>query len=111
MNVTLALFIASIPIAVSAIDASHAAQSQNEKRDKTGTIPVKRNSSLPLNVQPERFATMNFFQAEGTGLEPATPCGAPHFQCTSNCHKSQGKQAIRSSAQRHAQQSMQKIPK
>jgi hypothetical protein len=20
-------------------------------------------------------------QAEGTGLEPATPCGAPHFQC------------------------------
>ena len=21
------------------------------------------------------------FQAEGTGLEPATPCGAPHFQC------------------------------
>jgi len=23
---------------------------------------------------------LHLFKAEGTGLEPATPCGAPHFQ-------------------------------
>ena len=31
---------------------------------------------------PQVFAGLEFREAEGTGLEPATPFGAPHFQST-----------------------------
>jgi hypothetical protein len=50
-------------------------------RDKTAT------SGVPMTTMPRRwrfFAALArpvSFSAEGTGLEPATPCGAPHFQC------------------------------
>lgn len=42
---------------------------RNSPRGKTAKTPGKTNKSSSFSV------------AEGTGLEPATPCGAPHFQC------------------------------
>jgi hypothetical protein len=34
---------------------------------------------------PQIFAGLGLTPAEGTGLEPATPCGAPHFQFYWTC--------------------------
>ena len=34
------------------------------------------------------------FTAEGTGFEPATPCGAPHFESDATCPDSQGERHI-----------------
>ena len=33
------------------------------------------------NEESRREAAFGVTEAEGTGLEPATPYGAPHFQC------------------------------
>lgn len=50
-------------------------------RDKTGTTGVqekaKGSQGLVFSALTSRFS----FQAEGTGFEPATPYGAPHFEC------------------------------
>ena len=43
-----------------------------QQAPKTETAPPM-NRRKPLKIKD--------FQAEGTGLEPATPYGAPHFQC------------------------------
>jgi hypothetical protein len=49
-------------------------------RDKSGTTRgADGNDDLQMAVLPQHFGHLSF-QAEGTGLEPATPCGAPDFE-------------------------------
>ena len=52
-------------------------------RDKTGTNGEHFPEPLSQVLTSRILATGGSFQAEGTGLEPATPFGAPHFQCLS----------------------------
>ena len=35
----------------------------------------------PADESTEPVINPSLTPAEGTGIEPATPCGAPHFQC------------------------------
>jgi len=37
--------------------------------------------AAPADISTEAIDNQDLTQAEGTGLEPATPYGAPHFQC------------------------------
>ena len=52
-----------------------------------GTLCSRRNIGIARSDAPYKKRRCNSVrrlllnQAEGTGLEPATPCGAPHFQC------------------------------
>jgi len=50
-----------------------------------GYIGGQNGAEFTLSAQKERrrkaWWRLEFQKAEGTGLEPATPCGAPHFQC------------------------------
>jgi hypothetical protein len=62
--------------------SSHVVASSNAaNRDNVGTnLSRAKNPSL----QDESLFGLTLAdqsKAEGTGLEPATPCGAPHFQC------------------------------
>ncbi len=50
-------------------------------RDKTGTNGIRKNNAGSQMVTTKPLASRVSFTAEGTGFEPATPCGAPHFQC------------------------------
>ena len=50
-------------------------------RDKTGTSAARENGNGSQVPENKPNASRSSFEAEGTGLEPATPCGAPHFQC------------------------------
>jgi hypothetical protein len=38
----------------------------------------KQKAGKPAKISKKQKPVQS---AEGTGLEPATPCGAPHFQC------------------------------
>jgi hypothetical protein len=52
---------------------------------RTGWLPAlaKPNKEGRKAREQGRFRPFDDFsiEAEGTGLEPATPYGAPHFQC------------------------------
>ena len=61
--------------------ASVAEKATFRQRDKTGTTWGPRNSVAAEVLRSEQLAATFSFAAEGTGVEPATPCGAPHFQC------------------------------
>ena len=58
--------------------AEDSATASFSNRDKTGA-QEKEDGSQAAVVKglTSRFS----FEAEGTGLEPATPYGAPHFEC------------------------------
>ena len=49
--------------------------------DKTWTTGGQENEAGSQVLVFQVLTSPVSFQAEGTGLEPATPCGAPHFQC------------------------------
>ena len=49
-------------------------------RDKTGTTTLPALPLFPQVLQDKMFTASTFSGAEGTGLEPATPEGAPEFQ-------------------------------
>ena len=49
-------------------------------RDKSGTTAGGKRINGPQRPCFQHLASRVSFQAEGTGLEPATPYGAPHFQ-------------------------------
>ena len=54
---------------------------ESANRDKSGTtrgFETANDSQVALN---KTLASRVSFAAEGTGFEPATPCGAPHFEC------------------------------
>ncbi len=40
-----------------------------------------RAETAPADVSTEAVDNQDVTRAEGTGIEPATPYGAPHFQC------------------------------
>ena len=42
---------------------------------------AKKAETAPAETSTEAVDNSRLTQAEGTGLEPATPFGAPHFQC------------------------------
>jgi hypothetical protein len=50
-------------------------------RDKTGTTTCHRVRGASQTIADSALTKRRSFRAEGTGLEPATPCGASHFQC------------------------------
>ncbi len=49
-------------------------------RDKTGTTGGQEKEAGSQAAIVKALASRVSFRAEGTGLEPATPYGAPHFQ-------------------------------
>jgi hypothetical protein len=51
-------------------------------RDKTGTSSLPENGHGSQLAKNKPNASRGSFEAEGTGFEPATPCGALHFQCS-----------------------------
>ncbi len=51
------------------------------ERDSSGTTAVARRNDGSQHLMFQQVASRSFEEAEGTGLEPATPFGAPHFQC------------------------------
>ena len=53
----------------------------NATLDKTGTTGGQENEAGSQVLAVSSLTSPVSFQAEGTGFEPATPCGAPHFQC------------------------------
>ena len=61
--------------------SSRAVDSEVQGREKTWTTGKSENGESSQRVGFQHVASFSKFQAEGTGLEPATPCGAPHFQC------------------------------
>ena len=42
---------------------------------------AKKAETAPADELTKAIETARVISAEGTGLEPATPYGAPHFQC------------------------------
>ena len=50
-------------------------------RDKSWTTGCFGARGVSQAAGHSALTTRRSFEAEGTGLEPATPCGAPHFQC------------------------------
>ena len=54
---------------------------EEQKGDKTGTSLVAENAHSSQLAKYKPVASCVSFEAEGTRLELATPCGAPHFQC------------------------------
>jgi hypothetical protein len=47
----------------------------------TDTVVGSAQKKTPAMAGVKHCRVKQLRQAEGTGLEPATPCGAPHFQC------------------------------
>ena len=59
-----------------------AAQSPAQQTPGTGRKGVSEDSHPPRSSKEDQgVPTHTSVQAEGTGIEPATPFGAPHFQC------------------------------
>ena len=61
--------------------AANNVRAEVDHRAKTGTRSLGTNgnsSQTPIN---KAITSRHVFQAEGTGVEPATGCPAPHFQC------------------------------
>ena len=50
-------------------------------RDKAGASAAPRMNDGPQPLTNQQVASRCILAAEGTGLEPATPNGAPHFEC------------------------------
>jgi hypothetical protein len=55
--------------------------SEDCNRDKTGTNSDTQKTFGSQMVSTKPLTSRVSFEAEGMGLEPTTPCGAPHFQC------------------------------
>ena len=54
---------------------------RNENLDESWTSRVPNEKASLQVPSKSQLATRPSTAAEGTGLEPATPCGARHFQC------------------------------
>ena len=54
---------------------------EDSDRDKTGTIGSVASNVGSQTAASKPLTSRVSFAAEGMGLEPTTPCGAPHFQC------------------------------
>ncbi len=53
---------------------------QVDRRDKRGTTARHENKDRSQGLADQQLASSFSFEAEGTGLEPATGFPAPHFQ-------------------------------
>ena len=73
---------AAMMAAAPAITAqNHRAGGRKPLLDKTWTTGVQENKEGSQAFVNQVLTSPVSFQAEGTGIEPATPFGAPHFQC------------------------------
>ena len=85
LSIVAVLFTASFsPMVAAEAGIGIPAERCNEEvanRDKTGTTAGAKVSRNSQEVGVQQLASGVSFEAEGTRLELATPCGAPHFQC------------------------------
>ena len=72
------------PIAKSEVTRMHSCvtgKGDSTLRDNSGTPRGVRNNKGSQLIGNQRVASRFSFAAEGMGLEPTTPKGAPHFEC------------------------------
>jgi hypothetical protein len=66
--------------AMNTADEKSGVSSEKVLLDKTWTSPGQKNAADSQVFAVKSLTSPISFAAEGTGLEPATPYGAPHFQ-------------------------------
>ena len=76
-----AAIMAAVVAAKSAGAESSSVSSWNLFLDKTWTTWGQENVAGSQVLAVSSLTSTVSFSAEGMGLEPTTPCGAPHFQC------------------------------
>jgi hypothetical protein len=83
LNTLMALTVlaATLGLVLGGVQLEAIASPQPGDRDKTGTTWGPANGVAAEIVMVKPFAAAFSFRAEGMGIEPTTPCGAPHFQC------------------------------